>query len=1182
MMAKSRVSLWVRLTLLFIVGAVAALPATAQVAKQGNDVLSSLAFVHQKLQAPDDIEPIDNVRAVADKALQNGWEAYKIGVGADAEWNASIDKRTGLVTFAEGGNVAWVPGHGNRMTTKDLAGFLKAKPQVDLEVMDAIARAYMPRVKSFLGFDPSELVLDHGRSGQPAGHLWFVDYNVVREGMPIEGARVVFRVNNGNLIQYGTENMPAPGAVVPPTRLTKRQALDAVAQFIGGFQVGDSFSDNGSLHLLPASVPSKRFAEGYEFGKGRGIAKVWQIVFHRDGVMGTWRARVDAATGEVLELTDINEYVSAQVTGGTYLNSPTTGSEVVRPAPYADVSSGGFTNSAGIYNWTSGTVTSVLNGQYVRITDTCGSISQGSDASGNIAFGTSSGTDCTTPGHGGSGNTHSAREQFYQVNRIKEVVRGWLPSNTWINGKLTVNVNLNQTCNAYWNGSTLNFFKSGGGCNNTGQIAGVSLHEFGHGIDQNDGTGTATDGATGESYGDTTALIALHNSCLGAGFLSSNCSGYGDACTSCTGVRDADYAKHTSNTPATANSFIRVRCPAGSGGTGPCGKEVHCESYVPTETMWDLAARDLPSPGTGVAWTILDRLWYLSRNTATKSFSCTTGTTYTSNGCSAGSLWKVMRAVDDDNGNLNDGTPHGGALFAAFNRHGIACTTDTGASTTFAGCTPPAAPTLSVTGGNNSATLSWTASGSSVYDVFRNETGCNAGFTKISPSAGQTGTSTPDNNIGNGLTYYYQVTAFPSGNEACASLPSNCVSVTPAGTTCTPPAAPTGVTSSGTTQTGTTISWSAVSGATSYKIFRSTTSGGPYTQVGTSTTTSFADSGLTCGTSYFYVVTASNGSCDSGNSAQTTVTTSACTCTPPAAPTGVATSGATQTGLTVSWSAVSGATSYKIFRSTTSGGPYTQVGTSTTTSFADSGLTCNTAYFYVVKASNGGCDSGNSAQASGTTSACTGCTTHTLYSNTFETGTGLTGWSTGVFVSGGSSASWRGIQACTAHGGTKIFRYGGTSCTTDYTNNNFTFAQPNGSGGIAVPTGASTNRLSFWHRRGFESSGTNFYDGGTLTVSVDGTNYDYVPSSAILSGGYNATINNSCPPSGAGGAPAWGGTSSSFTNTVVDLDAACNAVTGGTGGCAGLSVRIGFTAITDCSTTNDGWFLDDVTVTSCY
>src|SRR5690606_40223431 len=81
------------------------------------------------------------------------------------------------------------------------------------------------------------------------------------------------------------------------------------------------------------------------------------------------------------------------------------------------------------------------------------------------------------------------------------------------------------------------------------------------------------------------------------------------------------------------------------------------------------------------------------------------------------------------------------------------------------------------------------------------------------------------------------------------------------------------------------------------------------------------------------------------------------TCTPPAAPGGVSAAATSQTATSVTWSASSGATSYKVFRSTTSGGPYTQVGTASGTSFADSGLTCNTAYHYVVRASNGSCDS---------------------------------------------------------------------------------------------------------------------------------------------------------------------------------------------------------------------------------
>jgi hypothetical protein len=84
------------------------------------------------------------------------------------------------------------------------------------------------------------------------------------------------------------------------------------------------------------------------------------------------------------------------------------------------------------------------------------------------------------------------------------------------------------------------------------------------------------------------------------------------------------------------------------------------------------------------------------------------------------------------------------------------------------------------------------------------------------------------------------------------------------------------VSATATSPTATSVSWTASSGATSYSISRSTTSGGPYTAVGSSAASPFADSGLACNTTYYYVVSASNGSCSSGNSAQAAVTTQAC------------------------------------------------------------------------------------------------------------------------------------------------------------------------------------------------------------------------------------------------------------------------------------------------------------------
>ena len=78
-------------------------------------------------------------------------------------------------------------------------------------------------------------------------------------------------------------------------------------------------------------------------------------------------------------------------------------------------------------------------------------------------------------------------------------------------------------------------------------------------------------------------------------------------------------------------------------------------------------------------------------------------------------------------------------------------------------------------------------------------------------------------------------------------------------------------------------------GATSYNVKRATTSGGPYTTVGSSVTTSFLNTGLSSSITYFYVVSAVNAAGESVDSAQVSATPLAAT---PSAWVGVGTSGA--------------------------------------------------------------------------------------------------------------------------------------------------------------------------------------------------------------------------------------------------------------------------------------------------
>ncbi|MGO4496436.1 fibronectin type III domain-containing protein [Paenibacillus sp. 2RAB27] len=164
------------------------------------------------------------------------------------------------------------------------------------------------------------------------------------------------------------------------------------------------------------------------------------------------------------------------------------------------------------------------------------------------------------------------------------------------------------------------------------------------------------------------------------------------------------------------------------------------------------------------------------------------------------------------------------------------------------------------------------------------------------------------------------------------------------------PSVPTGLTATpGNAQVA--LTWAAVSGATSYNVYR----GG--TKVSSPTTASFTDTGLTNGTSYSYTVSAVN---SAGESTQTSSVNS----TPvapvlPAVPTGLAaTAGSAKVSLT--WSAVSGATSYNVYR----GG--VKIASPTTASYNDSALTNGTTYAYTVSAVNGAGESSQSAAVNAT------------------------------------------------------------------------------------------------------------------------------------------------------------------------------------------------------------------------
>jgi hypothetical protein len=179
----------------------------------------------------------------------------------------------------------------------------------------------------------------------------------------------------------------------------------------------------------------------------------------------------------------------------------------------------------------------------------------------------------------------------------------------------------------------------------------------------------------------------------------------------------------------------------------------------------------------------------------------------------------------------------------------------------------PAAPAdLQAITSDGSVMLSWNLSaGATSYNVKRATTS-GGPYTTIASNVTTGGYL--NSSLNNGTTYYYVVSAVNSAGESANSsevsakpMPSNIVPSVPSGLTAV----------SGDGQI--TLNWNPAVHASNYNIKRSTTSGGPYTTIASSWPL-FVDKGLTNGTTYYYVVSATNvnSGLESANSVQVSAT----------------------------------------------------------------------------------------------------------------------------------------------------------------------------------------------------------------------------------------------------------------------------------------------------------------------
>jgi YD repeat-containing protein len=329
-----------------------------------------------------------------------------------------------------------------------------------------------------------------------------------------------------------------------------------------------------------------------------------------------------------------------------------------------------------------------------------------------------------------------------------------------------------------------------------------------------------------------------------------------------------------------------------------------------------------------------------------------------------------------------------------------------------------------------------------------------------------------------------------------------------------PPAAPTGLTVTGTTSTTVSLSWTAPPGSvSSYKVYvngnAATTS--PATVTGTTATVT----GLTQGTTYSFTVAANNSAGPGALSTAVSGTTAEVT---PGAPSGLAVTGTTSASVSLSWTAPAGGVSgYYVYEDGSSTALPSSAVTVTGATATVTGLSASTAYTFTVAASNAAGTGAQSSPVSVTTSvtapaAPTGlAVTATASTSVSLSWTAPPGTVTGYDVYMGGTELPSGAVTVTISGTTATVT--GLSASTTYT---FTVAATNAGGagtqsasvsattgvpaaptGLAVTATASTSVSLSWTAPSGTVTGYDVYENGSSTA---------LASSAVTFSGTTATV----------------------------------------------------------------------------
>jgi hypothetical protein len=433
-------------------------------------------------------------------------------------------------------------------------------------------------------------------------------------GIPVFRTRFMALVRNdvGFPTVHVTANTRAVGNFQPPVvmMVNRVMAMNAAAM-----NVGPNPEISEPKMAVYAGMGEKNFTPVTAMVFEASSGTTWDADYAKKLLV------VDLATGQVVYeenmiLHGVEGTVQGQATQGS--GADECEAEQYEPLPYALVTSAGlsaYADENGDFQLnTSGTVTvnSGVEGRYFSVNNQSGS---NGSASASINDGGSG-----LLNHNAANSSESERAEvnaYIQSNVVRDFVLEYHPDYPTVSTELdfSINVGVSGTCNAFYDGSSINFYNAGGGCNNTA-FSVIVHHENGHHYVATGGSGQQQ---YGEGMSDCFSVLVSGDSKLARGFFQGDCVD---------GIRNAD------------NSY---QYGGACSGIHDCGQLISgciwdSLQLLPLETVAALTVNSVPMHvGGGIAPDIfLD--WLL---------------------------------LDDDDGDLDNGTPNSVLLTQAFALHNM-------------------------------------------------------------------------------------------------------------------------------------------------------------------------------------------------------------------------------------------------------------------------------------------------------------------------------------------------------------------------------------------------------------------------------------------------------------------------------------------------------------------------------